>query len=115
MSISDIFSVRKSHQIIKWSMDIARIVMIIFLVVVSIFAKDIKYPKEHPYLFTLETLLMSFGVASLIFFMAYGRGVLNIETLFEYLIKVLKYGLLHILLQFSGFYSYLLHYEETLV
>lgn len=61
-----------------------------------------------PYLiFGVETIL--FGVISAVpvFFMAHNRGVLSGNTTKEFLLIVLKFSLLHCLLQLSGFYRYL--------
>jgi hypothetical protein len=61
-----------------------------------------------PYLvFGLEMIL--FGVISAVpvFFMAHNRGVLSGNTTKEFLLIVVKFSLLHCLLQLSGFYRYL--------
>ena len=110
-SFTNNFLVSSSNDIIKWSIIGIVIVSVIYLVYLSIIVRDLKYPKEHPFLFTLETLLFSLGTASIIFLMSYGRGALNIMTLVEFLIVALKFGVLHILLQFSGFYSYAFGYK----
>jgi hypothetical protein len=58
-------------------------------------------------LFIIEMLL--FGVISAVpvFFMASNRGVLSSNTTKEFLLIVVKFSLLHCLLQLSGFYSYI--------
>ena len=61
-----------------------------------------------PYLvFGVEMIL--FGVISAVpvFFMASNRGVLSKNTTKEFLLIVLKFSLLHCVLQLSGFYRYL--------
>lgn len=103
---TDNFLITNSNDIIKWTIIALVIVAAIYLIYLSIFIRDFKYPNQHPYLFTLETLLFSLGTASIIFLMSYGRGTLNIMTFVEFLVVALKFGILHILLQFSGFYSY---------
>jgi len=57
--------------------------------------------------FGVEMIL--FGVISAvpIFFMASNRGVLSSDTTKEFLLIVVKFSLLHVLLQLSGFYTYL--------
>ena len=105
------FLITNSNNIIKWSTVGFGIVFGSYLILLSIFNRDLKYPKEHPLLFTLETLLFSFTGSSLVFLMAHGRGVLSLKTLVSFLIDSLKFGILHILLQFSGFYSYTLNYS----
>ena len=94
----------------KWGAVVLVILCGIYLIILSILVKDVKYPTDHPMLFTLETLLFSFGCGSLIFLMAYGRGDLNIMTVVEFLVVAIKFCVLHILLQFSGFYSYVFNY-----
>jgi hypothetical protein len=105
-TIKDIFIVADSNNIIKWSIIGIIVIAFAYLVFLSIIIKDIAYPMAHPYLFTLETLLTAFGTGSLIFLMAYGRNKITSSTFFEFGIMVLKFGLLNILLQFSGFYTY---------
>ena len=105
-TIKDIFIVANSNNIIKWSIIGMIIIAFSYLVFLSIIIKDIAYPMAHPYLFTLETLLMSVGTGAIIFLMAYGRNKISSSTFLEFGIMVLKFGLLNILLQFSGFYTF---------
>jgi hypothetical protein len=79
----------------------------VFLSTISAIVKDLAYPRAKPINFTVETLLMAFMPASIIFFMTYLRGFpIEFKTWEEFAILSVKFGLLHILLQFSGFYSY---------
>ena len=67
-----------------------------------------KFQSMSPYLvFGVEMIL--FGVISAvpIFFMASNRGVLSSNTTKEFLLIVVKFSLLHALLQLSGFYTFL--------
>ena len=95
-----------SNNLTKYGIFVIVGISLIYLVITSILIKDLKYPTEHPFFFTLETFLFSFGSCSVYFLMAYGRGSLSWLSFFEYLIISVKFGLMHILLQFSGFYSY---------
>jgi hypothetical protein len=95
-----------SNSVIKYTLFVLLGISAIYLIVASIFIRDLTYPKERPYLFTAETLLFSFGVASIYFLMAYGRGKLSWKSLIEFSIIALKFGIMHLLLQFSGFYTY---------
>jgi hypothetical protein len=95
-----------SNSVIKYTMIVLLSLVLIYLIVASIFVRDLTYPQERPYLFTIETLLFSFGVASIYFLMAYGRGKLSWKSLIEFSIMAVKFGVMHILLQFSGFYTY---------
>jgi len=79
----------------------------VFLSTISAIVKDLAYPRAKPINFTVETLLMAFMPASIIFFMTYLRGFpIELKTWEEFAVLSVKFGLLHILLQFSGFYSY---------
>lgn len=99
--------VKNANQIIGWLIIISVVVFSIFLVFLSIIIRDIKYPTEHPWLFTLETLLFSIGCALITFLMAWGRTkTISKTTIIQFIVVALKFGLLQILLQFSGFYTY---------
>jgi hypothetical protein len=74
---------------------------------VSAFVRDLTYPTKRPINFTIETLLMAFLPSVIIFAMTLLRGYkITGETFEEFGLLAVKFGLLHILLQFSGFYSY---------
>ena len=79
---------------------------VVFLSVVSIFVKDLTFPNKYPLKFTIETLFMALTGSSIVFLMSYLReNKVSITTFFEFLLLFVKFGVLHILLQFSGFYS----------
>lgn len=84
----------------------AIIIGLIYLTIVSVIVADVKYPSEHPWFFTLETLLFSVGCGAVVFLMAYGRDKIRTVTFVQFAILALKFGLFHILLQFSGYYAY---------
>ena len=113
MIFFDNILVTESNTIIEWSIIIFVVISLIYLTILSIINKDIQYPVEHPYLFTIETLLFSIGSGLIIFLMAYGRSTISITTVYQFIIITLKFGLLSILLQFSGFYSYVFHYKNN--
>ena len=100
--------IQTSNTIIKWTIIALLIISAIYLIVMSVLKRDLKYPKEHPYLFTLETLLISFTMGLIVVLMSYGRGEFSTKTFLEFVLMTLKFGIFHILLQFSGFYSYAL-------
>lgn len=73
---------------------------------ISAVVKDLTYPKAHPIEFTTETILFSFLPAGVFLLMSYFRGYgISEDTIWEFLMLAAKFGLLHILMQFSGFYS----------
>jgi hypothetical protein len=78
----------------------------LFLATISGVVRDLKYPTSKPINFTIETLLMAFLPASVFLMMTPLRGYSITSTTFEeFAVLLVKFGLLHILLQFSGFYS----------
>jgi hypothetical protein len=105
MSTKD-WIVYNSNNLTKYGIFVMLGISLIYLIVTSVIIKDLKYPTEHPIFFTIETLLFSFGSSLVYFLMAYGRGSLSWMSVVEYLIISIKFGVMHILLQFSGFYSY---------
>ena len=113
MDLKDFVLIRESNKIIQWTIIIFIIIAIIYLLIVSIIVKDFKYPKEHPFLFTIETLLFSLGCGYSVFLMAYGRNNFGLTTIFKFIYNVAAFCILFILLQFSGFYSYLFNYKTS--
>ena len=78
----------------------------------SVLVRDLKYPRADPIKFTIETLLMGTLCASIIFVMTVFRGyTIDSSTWIEFTALFVKFGLLHILLQFSGVYSELFPYK----
>jgi ABC-type dipeptide/oligopeptide/nickel transport system permease component len=73
---------------------------------ISFLIRDVKYPSAKPFEFTLETLLFAFLPASVFLLMGVFRGYPPTkDTYLEFFLLAAKFGLLHVLLQFSGFYS----------
>jgi hypothetical protein len=78
----------------------------LFLATISGVVKDLWYPTTKPVNFTIETLLMAFMPALVFLIMTPLRGYPITGTTYEeFMVLVVKFGLLHVLLQFSGFYS----------
>jgi hypothetical protein len=77
----------------------------------SVLIRDLQYPKERPWNFTIETLIMALVPSAIIFIMTDFRGhQISNETWVEYIGLCIKFGLLHILFQFSGVYTSILPY-----
>jgi hypothetical protein len=92
--------------LIVYSITLALGITIVLLSGYSVLVRDLQYPKEHPIRFTIETLLMGFLPSLIIFIMTVFRGYkITNKTFIEFTVLVVKFGLLHILFQFSGFYS----------
>jgi hypothetical protein len=86
------------------------VIIITFTVVVystfSVLIRDLKYPDENPLKFTAETFAVSFIPSLILFVMVAMRGKPITRTVFiEYILLSLKFGIAHILLQFSGIYT----------
>lgn len=83
---------------------------IVFFGYVSIVVQDTTFPRAHPWLFLIETLVVAFVPASVIYVMQDFRddGIFDFSKLnTEFLILGAKFGIFHLLFQFSGLYSYL--------
>jgi hypothetical protein len=89
---------------------IAIVGAIVFFGYVSIVVQDTAFPRAHPWLFLVETLVVAFVPASVIYVMQDFRddGDFNLSKLNqEFLLLGAKFGIFHLLFQFSGLYSYL--------
>lgn len=83
---------------------------IVFFGYVSIVVQDTAFPRAHPWLFLIETLVVAFVPASVIYVMQDFRddGDFDLSKLnMEFLLLGAKFGIFHLLFQFSGLYSYL--------
>ena len=80
---------------------------VIFLATVSGLVRDLYYPINRPWSFTAEVFLMAIPPALTFLAMVALRGyALTTADVWEKFVMLLaKFGLLHVLLQFSGFYS----------
>jgi hypothetical protein len=79
----------------------------------SVIVRDLTYPRAQPIRFTIETLYMALSCSSFIFVMAFLRGyTIDMDVSIEFLALLVKFGLLHTLLQFSGIYSQLFPYKK---
>lgn len=82
------------------------------LILLSIYVQDFQYPKTHPVKFTIETLLIGAGLALPFYYFGYARELSSKETHYIVLGLFVKFVTIHVLLQFSGFYTGL-HGENT--
>lgn len=83
---------------------------IVFLAYVSMIVQDTTFPHEHPWLFAIETAVVSLIPASVIYVMTDFRdnGRVDLPRLNrEFLFLAAKFGIFHLLFQFSGVYAYL--------
>jgi hypothetical protein len=83
-------------------------VIIVFLSTMCVLVRDGKYPSENPIRFTLETLAMGLIPSALFMGIIYSRmGGFNSTAFVEFLVITLKCGIGHVLLQYSGYYTYM--------
>jgi len=80
---------------------------VIFLATVSGLVRDLYYPINRPWYFTAEVFLMAVPPALAFLAMVAMRGYsLTTGDVWEkFSVLLIKFALLHVLLQFSGFYS----------
>jgi hypothetical protein len=84
---------------------------IVFLAYVSMITRDVTFPTAHPWLFLLETAVVGFLPASIIYVIYDVRdnGRLDFSSLNrEFLLLAAKFAVFHLLFQFSGLYTYML-------
>ena len=72
---------------------------------------DLVFPRTNPGAFTVETLVMAFGSAAIVFIFNWSRNNGKNkppihETITEFGLLVAKFGVLHLFFQFTGFYSW---------
>lgn len=87
---------------------------LVFFGYVSMIVRDTVFPSAHPWLFVVETLLMAFIPASVIYVLMDFRdnGKVDFSSLNrDFILLAIKFGILHLLFQFSGVYTYML--EKT--
>jgi hypothetical protein len=76
----------------------------------SVLIRDLHYPNEHPIAFTVETFAVSLFPALVLFIMTIMRNKpITRHTYIEYVLLSVKFGLAHILMQFSGIYTSVFH------
>ena len=72
----------------------------------SMLVRDFEFPREYPSRFFIEFCVASIFPAILLIVMTYLRNsTFTSYTFIEFVLLALKFGVLHILLQFSGVYS----------
>lgn len=84
---------------------------IVFLGYVSMIVQDTTFPSDHPWLFVLETIIVGFLPASIIYVITDIRdnGKIDLSSLNrEFALLAAKFAVFHLLFQFSGLYTYML-------
>jgi len=95
-----------SSQLLNYIIIVVTVFSLVVASAFSILIQDLKYPRENPLQFTAETFAVSLFPALIIFIIMFLRKKkITHLTLIEYLALAVKFGLIHILFQFSGIYS----------
>ena len=81
----------------------------VFFGYVSVVVQDTVFPTQHPWLFIIETLIVGFVPASVLYVITDFRDngkldILNINI--DFLLLAGKFAIFHMLFQFSGVYTY---------
>lgn len=91
--------------------EIATVVILVlafvYLLVLSIIVRDYKIIVEHPFIFTLELLFMMILPAIPLLFFKVSRGIPWKDAVLWASSLTAKFGAFHVVLQLSGFYSFL--------
>jgi phage-related holin len=90
---------------------IAIVSAIVFFAYVSFIVQDVAFPMAHPGLFILETIIVGFVPASVIYVITdfRAKGYPDVSSLNQnFFLLAGKFAIFHLLFQFSGVYSYLL-------
>jgi hypothetical protein len=75
-------------------------------IIFAVLIRDIEYPNAHPWAFTAEVILAAAIPASFIFVLHKLRGNMFTKLVYiEFFVLLVKFGIGHVLLQFSGLYS----------
>jgi hypothetical protein len=85
---------------------VALVGAVIFLGYVAAIVQDTIFPTKHPWLFMTETAVVSFVPASVIYIMSDFRGASGTDLNMNFLLLAAKFGIFHLLFQFSGVYTY---------
>jgi len=98
-------------EIISGALILGIVLAIVFLAYVSFVVRDTAFPTSHPVAFVIETLIVAFVPASTIYVITDFRdnGKLDLSSLNkEFLLLATKFGIFHLLFQFSGAYTYMI-------
>lgn len=79
----------------------------IYLLVLSIIIRDYRIIIDHPFIFTIELLFMMILPAIPLLFFKVSRGIPLKEAILWATSLAGKFGIFHVLFQFSGVYTYL--------
>lgn len=96
-----------SYMIVEFGIIFFLLVGFALLLALTVVRKDVAIIKEHPFLFAIETVLVSMLPAIPLFFFVISRDMPMRTALNWFYGLSIKFAIFHVLFQISGFYSYL--------
>jgi hypothetical protein len=95
-----------SAQLLNYIIIFLGTIFVVIAAVFSVMIEDTKYPNEHPLNFTAETAAMALFPSLMIFILFYFRNKPITHAVYvDYVLLCVKFGLAHLLFQFSGIYT----------
>ena len=107
---ADVYSKRifgmKYDDVVFYLVALCAMPVLITMITLSIIVRDLRYPESKPFNFTLEVFIVGIMPAIGILAMPILRGYeFTSKTGVEFALAVVRFAVVHILLQFSGFWS----------
>lgn len=97
------------NQISFWIITLCLLTVVIILTVYSIIIRETELVRTRPGLFVVELLCFSIIPSIPVFIFGYVRNLPLKLTFYLFISFVLKLAILHLLLEFSGFYKWLFY------
>ncbi len=95
------------YKIISYFMLAAVAIGLIFLVGAAIKQRHVSFMKDHPFLFSMECILVSILPALPLFFFTVSRGISIQHASILFSTLTLKCAAIHILFEISGYYKFM--------
>lgn len=97
----------KMSHVLQYTIAWGMVAALIVLGITSAIIRDYEYMVKYPLYFTAETLMFAIVPAVIVFIFIKTRGMKVKDSVYMFLIMVVKFGLFHIFLQLSGIYTLL--------
>ena len=97
------------NKISFWIITACFVAVLIILTVYAIIIREVELVKAKPWIFLLELCAFSIVPAIPVFLFGWVRNLPIKTTLFIFVSFVIKLAILHLLLEFSGFYKWLFY------
>lgn len=96
-----------------WTLIWALAICLLFLIVAGIIVADVAFIKKSPWIFVGELLMFSVIPSIALSMLAYTRTRKMSLVVRDFSLLVVKFAIFHILLQVSGFYTFLYSFHST--